>query len=267
MTKAQSNAEIIFKLAGSKPIKAALVLGSGLSGIGDLLQNSVEIAYSELEGFPSGGVSGHGKSLLVGELSGRRVAVLTGRAHYYEDGKSDVMRTPLETMKAVGVDTLLLTNSAGSLEKEIPPGELMMITDHINYNGLNPLIGEQTDDRFVNMVDAYDPQIREQALAIADELWITLKEGVYAWYSGPTFETPAEIRMIKGLGANAVGMSTVPEAILARFLGMRVWACSSVTNMGAGLSDENISHQHTKEMALKGAKKLEQLLERLVGEL
>jgi len=142
-----------------------------------------------------------------------------------------------------------------------------MISDHINYNGFNPLIGEPTDDRFVNMVDAYDPQLRKLATGIADDLWLTLKEGVYAWYSGPTFETPAEIKMIKGFGANAVGMSTVPEAILARFLGMRVWACSSITNMGAGLSDENISHQHTKEMALKGAKKLEQLLERLVGEL
>jgi purine-nucleoside phosphorylase len=267
MSAAEANAEIIRDHAGNEPISIALVLGSGLSGIGNLLNDRVEIPYSELVGFPTGGVSGHGKSLLIGELSGKRIAILTGRAHYYEDGNSAVMRTPLETMQAVGVHTLLLTNSAGSLEKDIQPGELMLISDHINYNGLNPLIGEETDKRFVNMVDAYDPKLRQQALSIADEMWITLKEGVYAWYSGPTFETPAEIRMIKGFGANAVGMSTVPEAILARFLGLRVWACSSITNMGAGLSDENISHQHTKEMALKGAKKLEQLIERLVREI
>lgn len=267
MSAANANAEIIRDRAGSEPIEVALVLGSGLSGVGDLLSDREEIRYDELVGFPTGGVSGHGKALLVGTLSGKRIAILTGRAHYYEEGRADVMRVPLETMREVGAKTLLLTNSAGSLENDIAPGELMMISDHINYNGFNPLIGEPTDDRFVNMVDAYDPQLRKQALSIADDLWITLKEGVYAWYSGPTFETPAEIRMIKGFGANAVGMSTVPEAILARFLGMRVWACSSITNMGAGLSDETISHQHTKEMALKGAIKLEQLLERLVGEL
>jgi len=267
MSAAVANAEIIRDHAGPEPITVALVLGSGLSGVGELLDDRTEIRYEELVGFPTGGVSGHGKSLLIGTLNGKRIAILTGRAHYYEEGRADVMRGPLETMREIGVTTLLLTNSAGSLEKDIPPGELMMISDHINYNGFNPLIGEPTDDRFVNMVDAYDPQLRKQALAIADELWLTLKEGVYAWYSGPTFETPAEIRMIKGFGANAVGMSTVPEAILGRFLGMRVWACSSVTNMGAGMSEENISHQHTKEMALKGAKKLEQLLERLVGEI
>jgi len=267
MSVAQANAEIIADHAGTAPIEVALVLGSGLSGVGDLLNERVAIDYSELVGFPVGGVSGHGKQILVGELNGKRTAILTGRAHFYENGEADVMRVPLETMQAVGVHTLLLTNSAGSLDDDLRPGDLMMIGDHINYNGRNPLIGEQTDDRFVNMVNAYDPQIRDQAMSIADGLFLSLREGVYAWYSGPTFETPAEIRMIKGFGANAVGMSTVPEAILGRFLGMRVWACSSITNMGAGLSDENISHHHTKEMALKGAKKLEQLLERLVGEL
>lgn len=267
MSLADENADIILDHAGNEPITIALVLGSGLSGIGEMLEDRVEISYSELVGFPTGGVSGHGKSLLIGNLNSKRIAVLTGRAHYYEESKPDAMRVPLETMKAIGVRTLMLTNSAGSLEDDMPPGELMMLSDHINYNGLNPLIGEPTDDRFVNMVNAYDPKVRQRAIAIADELMISLKEGVYAWYSGPTFETPAEIRMIKGFGANAVGMSTVPEAILARFLGLKVWACSSITNMGAGLSDENISHHHTKEMALKGAKKLEMLIERLVGEL
>jgi purine-nucleoside phosphorylase len=132
----------------------------------------------------------------------------------------------------------------------------MLIADHINYAGMNPLIGEPTDRRFVNMVDAYDPGLRRKSHEIANALGIALKDGVYLWYSGPSFETVAEIQMAIRLGANAVGMSTAPEVILARMLGLKVWACSSVTNMGAGLSDEKISHEHTKTMAVQGAEKL-----------
>ncbi|HHY50842.1 MAG TPA: purine-nucleoside phosphorylase, partial [Alphaproteobacteria bacterium] len=160
--------------------------------------------------------------------------------------------------------TLLLTNSAGSLDPDIPPGNLMLISDHINYAGTNPLIGEPTDRRFVNMVNAYDPALRSRSRAIAERLGIPLKEGVYLWYSGPSFETVAEIQMAIRLGANAVGMSTAPEVIIARMLGLRVWACSSITNMGAGLSDESISHEHTKQMAVQGAEKLQRLIPALV---
>ena len=153
---------------------------------------------------------------------------------------------------------------AGSLDAALRPGDLMLIADHINYAGMNPLIGEPSDRRFVNMVNAYDPALRSAALTIGARLNITLKEGIYLWYSGPSFETVAEIQMAIRLGANAVGMSTAPEVILARMLGLRVWACSSITNMGAGLSDEKISHEHTKPMAVQGADKLKRLIPALL---
>lgn len=261
--------DIIHQRVGDAPIDAALVLGSGLSGLGELLENKTTIAFAHLEGFPgygksSSGVSGHGRELLIGEMAGKRVAILTGREHYYEHGNAAAMRPALEAIKALGAKTVLLTNSAGSLDPDVPPGELMLLKDHINYAGMNPLIGEPTDRRFVNMVNCYDPELRDKAQAAAQKLGITLSEGVYLWYSGPSFETVAEIQMAKGLGADAVGMSTVPEVIVARMLGLNVWACSSITNMGAGLSDENISHDHTKSMAKICAEKLERLIPALV---
>jgi len=261
MTKA---AKTIRKIAGDAPIVAGLVLGSGLGAIGEMLADKVAIPFSELKGFPGGGVSGHGRDLLIGEMGGKRIAILTGREHYYEHGNAAAMRPALETLAELGAHTLLLTNSAGSLDQDIQPGDLMLIADHINYAGMNPLIGEPTDRRFVNMVNAYDPQLRGRARDLAGGLGIALKEGVYLWYSGPSFETVAEIQMAIRLGANAVGMSTAPEVILARMLGLRVWACSSITNMGAGLSTENISHEHTKTMAVQGADKLKQLIPALV---
>ena len=257
-------AKVVRDRAGTSPVSAALVLGSGLRGIGDLLSDRVAIPYSDLEGFPGGGVSGHGRDLLVGTLGGKRIAVLTGREHYYEHGNAAAMRPALETMAELGAGTILLTNSAGSLDQAIRPGDLMMIADHINYAGMNPLIGEPSDRRFVNMVNAYDPSLRSQAQSIGARLDITLKEGIYLWYSGPSFETVAEIQMAIRLGATAVGMSTAPEVILARMLGLRVWACSSITNMGAGLSDEKISHEHTKTMAVQGADKLKKLIPALL---
>lgn len=261
MTKA---AKTIRKIAGDTPIAAGLVLGSGLSALGEALEDKVTIPFSELKGFPGGGVSGHGRDLLVGEMGGKRIAILTGREHYYEHGNAAAMRPALETLAELGATTLLLTNSAGSLVADTRPGDLMLIADHINYAGMNPLIGEPTDRRFVNMVNAYDPELRGKSREIAGNLGIALKEGVYLWYSGPSFETVAEIQMAIRLGAHAVGMSTAPEVIVARMLGLRVWACSSITNMGAGLSDEKISHEHTKTMAVQGADKLKQLIPALV---
>lgn len=264
MTKASKT---IHKIAGKRPIDVAIVLGSGLSAIGDLLADKITIPYSELKGFPGGGVSGHGRDLLIGMLGGKRIAVLTGREHYYEHGNAAAMRPALEAMADLGAKTLLLTNSAGSLDARFQPGDLMLLSDHINYAGMNPLIGEPTDRRFVNMVNCYDPELREKAHALAGRLDIKLGDGIYLWYSGPSFETVAEIQMAIRLGANAVGMSTAPEVILGRFLGMKVWACSSITNMGAGLSSENISHEHTKIMAVQGAEKLKRLIPALVEEL
>jgi purine-nucleoside phosphorylase len=260
-------AKIIRKISGSEPITAALVLGSGLSAIGELMEDKVLIPYSELKGFPGGGVSGHGRDLIIGVMGGKRIAVLTGREHYYEHGNAAAMRPALETLADLGAQTLLLTNSAGSVDERFQPGDLMLISDHINYAGMNPLIGEPTDRRFVNMVNCYDLDLRAKATRLAERFDYRLGEGVYLWYSGPSFETVAEIQMAMRLGANAVGMSTAPEVILGRFLGMKVWACSSITNMGAGLSSENISHEHTKHMAVQGAEKLKKLIPALVEEL
>ncbi|MHA3978247.1 purine-nucleoside phosphorylase [Halovulum sp. GXIMD14794] len=245
--------------AGSEPVRLGLILGSGLGGLADSV-DGVAIDYADLPGFPHAGVSGHSPKLVIGNLEGVRVAVFGGRAHYYEKGDPTAMRLPLEVLKALGAEQLIATNAAGSLRDGMGPGELMMLSDHINFSGLNPLIGETTDARFVNMGDAYDRQMRGALADAARRASVTLHTGVYAWYSGPSFETPAEIRALRILGSDAVGMSTVPEVIIARFLGLRVAAVSNITNMAAGMSTEVLSHEHTKKMAPIGATKLEQVL-------
>jgi purine-nucleoside phosphorylase len=258
--------EIIRNRAGSAPIELALILGSGLGHLAHAVQG-VAIPYADLPGFPHVSVSGHNPSLDVGTLEGVRVAVLGAREHYYEKGNPAAMRVALETLKALGVGSVIATNAAGSLRGDIRPGDLMLLSDHINFSGLNPLIGEPTDARFVPMTDAHNPAMRAALQVAAMAEGVALPEGVYAWYSGPSFETPAEIRAIKILGGDAVGMSTVPEVILARFLGLKVAAISTITNMAAGLSDEKISHEHTKAMAPLGAAKLEKILRRYLRDL
>ncbi len=260
---AEALAEVIRAKAGDAAPAYGLVLGSGLGHLAEAVEG-VAIDYGDLPGFPHAGVSGHNPKLVIGDLEGVRVAVFGGRAHYYESGRGDAMRLPLEVLKALGGERLILTNAAGSMHPEINPGDLMMLNDHINFSGLNPLIGEKTDARFVPMTEPYDPGICAALRRAAEAEDVVLAEGVYAWYSGPSFETKAEIRAIRMLGADAVGMSTVPEVILARFLGLKVAAISTVTNKAAGLSDENISHEHTKAMAPLGAAKLERILRRML---
>ncbi len=255
--------EIVRERAGAAPVALGLVLGSGLGHLAGAV-DGVAIDYADLPGFPHAGVSGHQPKLVVGDLEGVRVAVLGGRAHYYETGDAAAMRVPLEALAGLGAERVILTNAAGSFRDDIPPGELMLIADHINYSGLNPLIGERSDRRFVSMTDAYAPELRVALKAAAEREGVALAEGVYAWYSGPSFETPAEIRALRILGADAVGMSTVPEVILARFLGLEVAAISTMTNMAAGLSDEKLSHEHTKAIAPLGAAKLERVLRRFL---
>ena len=260
---ADALAALIRERAGAAPPAYGMVLGSGLGHIAETV-DGVAIDYAELPGFPHAGVSGHTPKLVIGTLEGQRVAIFGGRAHYYESGRGDAMRLPLEVLKALGGERLILTNAAGSMHPDLNPGDLMLLSDHINFSGLNPLIGEKTDARFVPMTKAHDPAMRSALKAAAKAEDIPLMEGVYAWYSGPSFETPAEIRAIRILGADAVGMSTVPEVILARFLGVRVAAISTITNKAAGLSDEQISHEHTKAMAPLGAAKLERILRRML---
>lgn len=262
---AEALAARIRAAAGDAAPVYGLVLGSGLGHLADTV-DGVAIDYDDLPGFPHAGVSGHNPKLVIGDLEGTRVAIFGGRAHYYESGRGDAMRLPLEVLKALGGERLILTNAAGSMHPDLNPGDLMLLNDHINFSGLNPLIGEPTDARFVPMTEAHDPTMRAGLKAAALSEGIPLMEGVYAWYSGPSFETPAEIRAIRTLGADAVGMSTVPEVILARFLGLKVAAISTITNKAAGLSDENISHEHTKAMAPLGAAKLERILRRMLRE-
>ena len=263
MSKSADLAALIRDRAGDQAPEYGLILGSGLGHLAAQVEG-VAIPYDDLPGFPHAGVSGHVPQLVIGQLEGRRVAVFGGRSHYYEQGRADAMRLPLETLAALGCEKLILTNAAGSLRADIPTGGLMLLHDHIAFAGTNPLIGEPTDARFVPMTDAHDSKMRAALRAAARAEGIDLPEGVYCWFSGPSFETPAEIRAARILGADAVGMSTVPEIILARFLGLRCAAISVITNMGAGLSDEAISHDHTKAMAPLGAAKLERILRRLL---
>ncbi len=251
--------ELVQGRAGAEPVRLGLILGSGLGHLAGAVAG-VSIPYDDLPGFPHAGVSGHNPHLVIGDLEGVRVAVFGAREHYYENGNPGAMRPALELLKGLGAEALIATNAAGSLRPDIQPGDLMLLSDHINFSGLNPLIGEKTDARFVPMTTAHDVAIRAGLRASAGAVGVALPEGVYAWYSGPSFETPAEIRAIRILGGDAVGMSTVPEVILARFLGLRVAAISTITNMAAGLSDEQISHEHTKAMAPMGAAKLERVL-------
>jgi purine-nucleoside phosphorylase len=250
---------LIHILAGMLP-QTAIVLGSGLGGLVEMLERGVRVPYSELEGFPHSGVSGHAGELAAGYLDGIPVVLLSGRAHYYEKGDAGAMRWPLEVMKAIGIKRVILTNSAGSLRPEMDAGSVMMIADHINFAGANPLIGETSDARFVGLTNAYDAVMMGVFRKTAKARGVTLNEGVYMWFSGPSFETPAEIRMARIMGADAVGMSTVPEVILTRFLGLDCAAFSVITNLAAGMTGAELSHGETKENAPRGGKILGELI-------
>lgn len=254
---------LIDRLNGLLP-RVAIVLGSGLGGLVDEVEDAIHIPYSELPGFPEGGVSGHAKQLVAGNFAGIPVIMLAGRVHYYEKGDASAMRLPLEVLAGLGVTTLILTNAAGSLRDDMPPGSVMQITDHINFSGFNPLIGEPSDARFVGMTQAYDADLMLAMRQAAIDEDIALSSGVYMWFSGPSFETPAEIRMARTLGADAVGMSTVPEVILARFLGLKVAAASVITNYGAGMTGAELSHDETKDMAPIGGQRLAAILKRML---
>ena len=238
----------------------AIVLGSGLGSLVDEVEGAVRIPYRDLPGFPSSGVTGHAGQLVAGMFGGHPVIMLAGRAHYYEHGNAAAMRPALEALAGIGITKLILTNAAGSVEPDMPPGSLMLIDDHINFSGSNPLFGEPTDRRFVGLTEAYDSGLRAALAAAAEATGTRLYRGVYMWFSGPSFETPAEIRMARIIGANAVGMSTVPEVILARFLGLRVVACSVITNFAAGMTGAELSHEETKDMAPLGGKRLAAVL-------
>lgn len=247
------------RLGGLMPT-TALVLGSGLGTLADHVEDGIRISYSELPAFPESGVTGHFGEVVAGRFAGQPVLMLSGRAHFYEKGNAAAMRPIIETLAGLGITKLILTNAAGSLDPGMPPGSVMLITDHINFSGSNPLFGEPSDRRFVGLTEAYDVRMRAAFEAAAAATGIKLHKGVYMWFSGPSFETPAEIRMARLFGANAVGMSTVPEVILARFFGLRVAACSVITNLAAGMTGAELSHQETKDMAPLGGSRLSDVL-------
>lgn len=247
--KIQTAADFIRRRVPFTP-RLGLVLGSGWNMILEDMESPVRIPYAEVPGMIASTVPGHAGEWVFGKIGGREICVMAGRIHYYEGHSLEDVTLPIRVMKALGIETVVLTNAAGAVNKGFEPGDMMLVTDHINLTANNPLIGPNDDDlgtRFPDMSKAYDPALREVAKAIALEQGLTLQEGVYMWLTGPTFETPAEIRMARTLGADAVGMSTVPETIVARHGGMRVLALSCMTNMAAGVLDQPLSHLEVLE--------------------
>ena len=243
--------------------RLGIVLGSGLGAVAEALEDAVVVPYTELPDFPAPSVHGHAGTLALGTLSGLPVACLQGRRHVYEGGDPGAMRGPVRALKAAGAEALFVTNAAGSLRPEVGPGSLMAISDHVNMLGVNPLTGpndEEVGPRFPSLRDAYDPSLRATLREAADALGIALAEGVYLATAGPSFETPAEIRAFRTLGADAVGMSTVPEVILARHAGLKVVAVSAVTNLAEGMGGEVLSHDQTLRYANQAAGDLTRLI-------
>ncbi len=250
--------------------KLGLILGSGLGSLADQIENPTVIPYQALPGFPISSVVGHAGRLILGHLNGLPIVCLQGRVHFYEGIQADAMRTLVRTLKLIGCEMLLITNASGSLRTDVPPGRLMAITDHINFQWFNPLVGpddESFGPRFMPMNDAYDPRLRERLSAVAKDLQLDLAEGVYIGVLGPSFETPAEIRAFRTLGADAVGMSTVPEVIVARHCGLRVAVVAAITNFASGMVDTPITHDVTLTNGALAARDLAKLVMHFAGSL
>ena len=258
-----SEAGAILAARAPVPPRVGIVLGSGLGAVADAVSEPVLVGYDELPGFPRPSVEGHAGRAVLGRVGGVGVAVLQGRAHLYEGGPIETLSAPVRALRAAGAEIVVLTNAAGSLRPEVGPGNLMAITDHINLTGTNVLIGPNDPaigPRFPPLGDAYDPVLLDELHTAARELEIDLVEGVYLAVSGPSFETPAEIRAFRGLGADAVGMSTVHETIAARHCGLRVCAVSVITNLGEGMGEAPLSHEQTLRDGERAAGDLTRLL-------
>ena len=261
--------QIKSKIGGYEP-KIGIILGSGLGGMADAIENPVVIPYEEIDGFPRSTVSGHAGRLVVGKLNGVDVLCMQGRVHFYEGHSPAALALVIRSYKKLGIETMILTNASGSLNIDMGPGSLMIISDHINLSGCNPLIGpndENVGPRFPDMTYAYDAELRQKLVKTAEKEGINMRSGVYLMTSGPNFETPAEIRMFRILGADAVGMSTVSETLCAVHCGMRVVGVSVVTNYGAGMVSEKMTHEETITQANEAGKKLQRILTRFVAEI
>lgn len=248
-TNKLEEAVIYIEGQGVSKVDFGMILGSGLGELANEIKDKIVIPYSDIPNFPVSTVVGHAGQLVYGTLSGKKVLAMQGRFHFYEGHSMNRIVFPVRVMKKMGAHSLIVTNAAGGVNESFSPGNLMLITDQINFTGTNPLIGLNDDElgpRFPDMSRAYDKQYGEAAKKVADELKITLQKGVYMGFSGPTYETPAEVRMARILGADAVGMSTVPEVIAATHMGMRVLGITCVTNLGAGMQ-ENLNHEEVVE--------------------
>ena len=267
--KIQESAKFIESKSEVKP-SIGLILGSGLGVLADEIQNPVKIKYNEIPNFPVSTVEGHEGCLVLGELEGKMVVAMQGRFHYYEGYSMEAITFPVRVMKALGVETIFVTNAAGGANKDFKPGDLMIITDHINLSGNNPLIGPNDNrigTRFPDMSSAYTKEYIELARKCADKLNIKVQEGVYAFFSGPTYETPAEVRMARILGADAVGMSTAPEVIVASHSNLKVVGISCITNMAAGILDQPLNHEEVIETTQKVQSEFLSLVKTIVNEL
>ncbi|MGP4040490.1 purine-nucleoside phosphorylase [Gracilibacillus sp. D59] len=250
--------------------KIGLILGSGLGMLADEIENPTKIKYEEIPGFPVSTVEGHAGQLVIGNLQGVDVIAMQGRFHYYEGYGLDAVTFPVRVMKELGIDKLLVTNAAGGVNRSLEPGDLMLISDHINNTGQNPLIGENISEhgvRFPDMSTAYDRQLQQIAKQAAEKLNITLKEGVYVWNTGPSYETPAEIRMLETIGGDAVGMSTVPEVTVARHAGIKCVGISCISNMAAGILDQPLTHDEVIETTEKVRESFLQFVKQLIQDI
>lgn len=265
----QESAEYIKSKINNTP-EIGLILGSGLGVLGDEIENPVIIKYDEIPNFPVSTVEGHSGQLVIGNLEGKFVIAMQGRFHFYEGYSMETVTFPVRVMKELGVKTVIVTNAAGGANKDFKPGDLMIIKDHINLSGNNPLIGPNDNRlgvRFPDMSTAYTPKYRELAKECAKELGIEVQEGVYTFFSGPTYETPAEIRFAQTIGSDAVGMSTVPEVIVARHSGLDVVGISCITNMAAGILDQPLNHEEVIETTQKVKSEFLSLVKSIVNKL
>jgi purine-nucleoside phosphorylase len=250
--------------------EVGLILGSGLGVLADLIENAVSISYVQIPHFPISTVEGHAGELIAGQIRGKNVIMMKGRFHLYEGYEMDKVSFPVRVMKALGVKNLLVTNAAGGINTDYQPGDLMLIQDHINMTARNPLIGPNESDlgvRFPDMSEAYSSRLRTLAKKIGSEQGIPLQEGVYAGLLGPTYETPAEIRMLRTLGADAVGMSTVGEVIVARHAGIEVLGISCISNMASGILKQPLSHEEVMETTERVKDKFLKLILAILGEI
>jgi purine-nucleoside phosphorylase len=272
-TDTYSRAENAARLIRSRTAgdaKIALVLGSGLGGFADEFTDSVSLPYGEIPGFVSSTAQGHVGSLVAGKVGDIPVLAMQGRVHYYEGYSLEEVTLPIRTFHLLGVKTLILTNAAGGIDVQLTQGALMVISDHLNLMGVNPLRGRNDDrfgPRFPDMSEVYTRELQELATEEARALGVTVRRGIYAALAGPSYETPAEIHMLRSFGADAVGMSTVPEAIVARHMGMKVLGISCITNMAAGISDAPINHEEVMETGEKVRQMFTQLLRRVIAKI